>query len=117
MLFAYSDLDYAQASTSPRVLLEARCFHLQQAAERSLKAVLVHSGMDVPKTHNLRLLLDMLPAAIRIPEEVQQATRLSKYAVETRYPESDLPVTEEEFQDALRLARAAVRWADEAIRR
>ena len=34
MLFAYSDLDYAEADASPRVLLEARCFHLQQAAER-----------------------------------------------------------------------------------
>jgi HEPN domain-containing protein len=115
MRFAYSDLDYAEANASPRVLLESRCFHLQQAAERSLKAVLVRAGIDVPKTHNLRILLDMLPADVEVTEDVQQATRLSKYAVETRYPESGLPVSEEEYRDALRLARAVVRWAAELV--
>lgn len=113
--FAHSDLDYAQACASPRVLLEARCFHLQQAAERSLKAVLVSLGGEAPKTHNLRLLRDLLPAETPVPEEVEQAVRLSKYAVETRYPESGLPVTEEEYREALRLAEAVVDWAAEVI--
>jgi HEPN domain-containing protein len=115
MRFAYSDLDYAQACASPRVLLEARCFHLQQAAERSLKAVLLKRSIEVPRTHNLRLLLELLPSTTEVPEQVEQASRLSKYAVETRYPESELPVTDEEYHEALRLAQAVVDWAAEIV--
>jgi HEPN domain-containing protein len=111
MRFADSDLEYAQAHAGPRVLFEARCFHLQQAVERSLKAVLVGLGAEVPKTHSLRLLRDLLPADVSVPEEVEEAVRLTKYAVETRYPASTLPVTEEEYHEALRLATAVVEWA------
>jgi HEPN domain-containing protein len=34
------------------------CFDAQQAAEKSIKAVLVHRKIDFPKTHNIRALLD-----------------------------------------------------------
>ena len=115
MRFAYSDLDYAQACASARVLPEARCFHLQQAAERGLKAVLLRLGTEPPRTHNIRLLLELVPAEVQIPEAMQQATRLSKYAVGTRYPESELPVTEEEYRGALRLAEAVVGWAEAIV--
>lgn len=35
------------------VPLEVVCFHCQQAAEKSLKAYLVYSGIRPPKTHDL----------------------------------------------------------------
>lgn len=111
MRHAESDLEYAQAATGPRVMLEARCFHLQQAVEKSLKALLVRSGSEAPWTHSLRLLRDLLPADIAVPNEVEEAVRLTKYAVETRYPASALPVTEDEYREALHLARVVVEWA------
>jgi hypothetical protein len=35
--------------------------------------------------------------------------------VETRYPSLDEPVTHEEYERALAIAEAVVRWAEEAI--
>jgi HEPN domain-containing protein len=42
---------------------------------------------------------------------------LAKYAFETRYPGPIEPVTEEEYREALRLAKAVVAWAEEVITR
>lgn len=36
---AYSDLELARVALPAKVLLELLCFHAQQAAEKSLKAV------------------------------------------------------------------------------
>ena len=39
--YAGSDLELARMSASPNVMLESLCYHAQQCAEKSLKAVLV----------------------------------------------------------------------------
>ncbi len=41
----------------------AACFHAQQAAEKSLKAMLVAQGIDFPRTHALEVLVDLLGGA------------------------------------------------------
>ncbi|MEI7768173.1 MAG: HEPN domain-containing protein [Phycisphaerae bacterium] len=35
-------------------------FHVQQAVEKALKAILCAHGIEYPRTHNISLLLDML---------------------------------------------------------
>ncbi|HJW86976.1 MAG TPA: HEPN domain-containing protein [Candidatus Brocadiaceae bacterium] len=57
--YALSDLELACAKPS-HVLLEMLCFHAQQAVEKVVKAVLLAQGVDFPKTHNLRVLFDLL---------------------------------------------------------
>jgi HEPN domain-containing protein len=42
------------------------CFHAQQCAEKYLKALLLQAGSEPPKTHDLRLLLQRLPADLAI---------------------------------------------------
>ncbi|MGD0091486.1 MAG: HEPN domain-containing protein [Planctomycetota bacterium] len=42
--YARSDLAVARKPCQPEILLETLCFHAQQAAEKSLKAVLVARG-------------------------------------------------------------------------
>src|SRR5436309_1859575 len=37
------------------------CFHAQQCIEKYLKAVLVYNGVDFPRTHNLSVLIVLLP--------------------------------------------------------
>ena len=37
--YAHSDLELARVPPPPKVLFEGLCFHAQQAAEKSLKAV------------------------------------------------------------------------------
>ena len=55
------------------------CFDAQQAAEKSIKAVLVHRQIDFPKTHNIRALLELLdPTGSEISKEIWQAIDLTK---------------------------------------
>lgn len=59
---AYSDLELARTGQkSDKILLEELCFHVQQAVEKALKGLLVAKGIAFPKTHNIRILIDILP--------------------------------------------------------
>ena len=51
--YARSDLAVARQSPAADVLWETLCFHAQQAAEKSIKAVLVHRRTPFPYTHDL----------------------------------------------------------------
>ncbi len=110
---ARSDLALAKTRSVPEVLLESLCFHAQQAAEKALKAVLVARAIPFPRTHNLGALLDLLANALQPPAEIQAADILTDYAVSSRYPGEVEPITEEEYQEALRLAERVVHWAAE----
>ena len=113
--FAESDLEIAEAGASGRVMLEMLCFHAQQAVEKSIKAVLLATGVEFPRTHNLKTLLELVPPAVPRPPDLNRAAGLSDYAVVARYPGEHEPVTEDEYREALRLAEAVVRWAREQI--
>ena len=73
------------AASTP--LPDGVCFHAQQCVEKLMKAVLIASQTDAPKTHSLRG-LSQLVAAVRPGwdwSEVDLKT-LTKGAVEFRYP-------------------------------
>ncbi|ARA94890.1 hypothetical protein AWN76_018170 [Rhodothermaceae bacterium RA] len=110
--YARSDLALARATPPPGVLTEVLCFHAQQAAEKALKAVLVHHGRAVPRTHNLTTLPERLPETLALPPGLNAAKALSVYAVIARYPADIEPVSAEECQEALRLAEIVVHWAE-----
>lgn len=67
---------------------EQLCFFAQQAAEKALKAVFVRKGTDVPYTHNLQLLMDLLPPDAPLVPEHEQVAGLTFYAVAGRYPQA-----------------------------
>jgi hypothetical protein len=46
-----------------------------------------------------------------IPEEVDNAVILTRYAVQTRYPGLQHPLTEPDWIEAFGLAKGVVRWA------
>lgn len=104
---AEEDFGVAELLLAERVpYLSTVGFHLQQAAEKYLKALLVRHQVEFPKTHNLGKLLDLL-AAVEAPlaETLEKTTRLDPYSVEARYP-GDLPAVErEEAEEALTLTR------------
>ena len=99
---ARSDLALAQVSPSRGVLLEGLCFHAQQAAEKALKALLVASSIPIPRTHNIRTLLDVLGTETSVPEEMEDAAILTDYAVMTRYPGDYEAVDRDEYEEAVR---------------
>jgi HEPN domain-containing protein len=95
------------------VLLEDLCFNAQQAAEKALKAVCLAQGMDIPKTHSLIHLMDILESrGIEIPKNVRDADILTQYAVQSRYPSLIEEINKSEYKEALKLAAKVVFWAE-----
>jgi len=58
-------------------LLELLCFHAQQAAEKSIKAVLLHEETSAPHIHSIERLVDLLPSGVQRPGVLFEAARLT----------------------------------------
>jgi HEPN domain-containing protein len=68
-------------------LTDTVCFHCQQCAEKYLKALLLYRAVVFPRTHDLRLLLDLgclalfqwqriiLISYVKIPFEINQSLK------------------------------------------
>jgi HEPN domain-containing protein len=108
------ELRFAQAPDAEEPWA-TRCFLLQQAAEKSLKAVLLYLGAEFPRTHNLTVLVGLLPPQVTPPAEVHEASLLTRYAVTTRYPRFYETVTRQDYERALQLASAVVAWAQSVL--
>lgn len=113
--YARSDLALARQQPSANVLLETLCFHAQQAAERSIKGVLIHFGIAFPKTHSIERLIDLLPSSMPRTADLTDSVKLTAYATIFRYPGDHEPVSQEHHREALRLAEAVVAWADGCV--
>ena len=57
----------------------------------------------------------MLPKEIVLPADVDAAAILTDYAVSGRYPDEVEEVSEEEYQEAVRLALVVVQWAESIL--
>ncbi len=98
------------------VLYEDLCFDAQQAVEKALKAVLVQRSVPVPRTHALaELPTRVARAGVDVPPGIQEATLLTPYAVEARYPGVWEEVTAADHEEAVRVARRVVEWAESLI--
>jgi HEPN domain-containing protein len=94
------------------LLREDLCYQAQQAAEKALKALYIARGQAFLFTHDLdRLAMGLEGIGIEIPESIDQATILTRYAMDTRYPGGFEPVGAAEHQEAVRLAETVVAWA------
>jgi HEPN domain-containing protein len=61
-------------------------FHLQQAVEKALKAVLSSNAIVFRRTHDIAELLDLLAdSGLPPPPEAETLDELNPYAVEARY--------------------------------
>ncbi len=70
--------------------LDAACFHAQQCIEKMMKALLVHYGAAVPRTHDLVRLSDLLRS--KCPEwtcAVEDVRFLTRAGITFRYPGED----------------------------
>lgn len=66
--------------------LEVICFHLQQSAEKLMKAVLSKNKIYYPKIHDLETLINLLSEnSITYETDRELLIELSDYAVEGRY--------------------------------
>jgi len=101
---AANDLIAADATPRTGQAHDTVCFHAQQAAEKSLKALLAAHDVCYPWTHDLLELLALVvprwPAVADLSDEVEG---LTLYAVTIRHDESEDP-TPDDAQAAFRVA-------------
>ena len=81
------------------------CFHAQQTAEKTLKAILTAAGVRYEHGHDLMPLLEK--SASLVPELHQfreVCAQLSEYAVQVRYPGETADPDQTEAANAVRAA-------------
>jgi len=90
----------AEILSSRQISDEIFGFHCQQAAEKLLKAMLSKLGVNFPRTHNLRLLMDLLTdAGHPLPTNLSGIDTLTPYGTLFRY--EDIPAEVELDREAL----------------
>lgn len=94
------------------VYLEDLCFQAQQAVEKAFKALLLYRGARFLTSTTSPELIRLLEqqGGEKLPARVRETVRLNGYSVAARYPGLAEPVSLEEYQEALALARDAIRW-------
>ncbi|MFQ5706636.1 MAG: HEPN domain-containing protein [bacterium] len=113
---ARSNLKLAQSEKTEEIYWEDLCFELQQCAEKSIKAVLLFKGIEFPYVHDIARLITLAKEKkILWTEELDEAAELSQYAVEARYPGLSEEVSEEEYKQALEVAKRVLEWAENTL--
>ena len=97
------------------IYYEDLCFHCQQAAEKAIKAVLVFKGISFVKTHDVKFLLSLLPESLASSLPLAEVTKITRYAVSTRYPGEFEPVTRADWKRALKTADKVIKWSEKII--
>lgn len=82
------------------------CFHCQQFVEKLLKALLTRHGIEAPKTHDLRRLIQLAePFAPELGQFMNASDVLTAHGVETRYPDDWHRIEPAEMNEVVELAR------------
>lgn len=106
---AQEDLRAAEAIVDSGVLApRLACSLSQQAAEKALKAVLVRVQVRFPRTHDLLVLHDLVPAGWQVKQAQLELAPLLTWVVEARYPGDWPDPSEQDARTALTQARAVV---------
>lgn len=85
--YAMDDLEAAQyLMTMPKRKLEIICYHSQQCAEKAIKSLFALQDLEIPHTHDLRLLASVLRVLYPFDDYSEQLAYLQPFAVAARYP-------------------------------
>ncbi len=84
------------------------CFHAQQSVEKYLKALLLKFSVDFPKTHDLRVLLQIAEKKASLKFDKKRVLLLNRYVIEGRYPGDWDPITRSEAEEAVQTAKATI---------
>jgi len=111
---AKSSLEVAGTRNSDLIYYEDLCYQAQQAAEKAIKGMLIYFNFEPQFTHNIGILLDELQAFINI-DEIKDTIKLTKYAIQTRYPGEYDDVTKEDYKESITIAKKCVEWIQKEI--
>ncbi|HUS73519.1 MAG TPA: HEPN domain-containing protein [Sedimentisphaerales bacterium] len=91
---------------SERCPAETVCFHCQQFVEKLLKAFLTSHGIETPKTHDLRRLIQLAePFAPELSRLSDASDTLTIHGVETRYPGDWRQIEPSEMNQVVELSK------------
>ena len=92
------------------------CLLAQQSAEKAIKSIYAFLDKQIPKSHDLDLLKNLLPDEWDVKTRFDDLSELSFWAVESRYP-GDMPEASKEDADAaLALAQAILDSVEDNLR-
>lgn len=103
--YAKDDLQVAEIVLEHSSIPRTACFHAQQCAEKSIKAIFVYLQVEFPFTHDLNRLRDLLPEGWAVKESFPDLGELSIWAVEPRYPGDVIESSHQDAQHAVQQAR------------
>jgi len=109
---ARADLRHAEASTRIGDYNWA-CFAAQQAAEKALKALILHVLGEYPRGHDLVRLYRRVREVVGLGLSESSLARLSAYYTQARYPNAGIErpseeITREQADEAVAVARGVV---------
>lgn len=84
LAFARQDAQIADLAMREGIFNQV-CFHSQQCAEKSLKALIVHQGQTPPRIHKLTDLLALV-SAVPLSAMAREIYLLDRFYTVTRYP-------------------------------
>ena len=82
-------------------------FNCQQVVEKSIKGLLAYNKIKFDKTHNIKILSELIiPIYPELETLLKRSNKLTKYAVEFRYPDSiDKPISTNEVSACIKIAK------------
>lgn len=109
MVKAWRDLETARrAATGQPPFYDVAVCHCQQAAEKAVKAFLVHHGKSYEKTHDIEVLVDHASEVeSNFSQLADAADALTPYATRFRYPNATFAVEPQptEYEEAVKFAQ------------
>jgi len=112
---AKSSFEIARTKNSNLVYYEDLCYQAQQAAEKALKGLLIYYNAEPKFTHNIGILLDDLETYVKITDEIKETIKLTKYAIQTRYPGEYDDLTEKDYDESIIIAKKCLEWVESII--
>ena len=89
------------------------CLNAQQAAEFSLKALLITKTGYKPLTHSITELLDAVSEIQRVPDEVYECRRIEEHYIQARYPDARMnEYTREEAEEVVKCAEVILSFVE-----
>jgi HEPN domain-containing protein len=97
-------------ASAPNCRPETVLYHVQQSIEKSVKAILIYREQVVFLTHDIDVLLSLLPTEItsNLPPG---AGELTQYATIRRYLDGDELIEKEDILQAIGVAKIFINWA------
>ncbi|MBX9831233.1 HEPN domain-containing protein [Candidatus Babeliales bacterium] len=113
---ASSDLLASIKLSDDHIVFDCSIFHTHQSAEKAFKAFLVFVHQQIPKTHDLGVLLDNCaesdPAFLLLQYE---SKILNPYSSESRYPNDKFRIDQQKVEEAIRMAKKILDFVQKKV--